>query len=193
MSSQAEQITIQPGTLKGTVAAIPSKSDAHRKLICCALADKPAFLKFDHSQTGDDIAVTIACLRALGAQIELQGTDGLLITPLSRGSQRPAEIDCGESGSTLRFLLPIIPALNRTVTINGRGKLPDRPISPLREELQKHGAVFSEEKLPLTLSGPLCGGVYQLPGNVSSQYVSGLLMALPLLDSDSEIQLTSPL
>lgn len=193
MNVPAERMTILPGMLRGTVAAIPSKSDAHRKLICCALANEPALLEIDQSQTGDDIAVTIGCLTALGARIVSADEKWLSVTPVPRDEHRPVEIDCGESGSTLRFLLPIIPALNREVTVHGRGKLPDRPISPLREELQKHGAMFTAPKLPLTLRGPLRGGIYQLPGNVSSQFVSGLLMALPLLEEDSEIRLTSPL
>lgn len=193
MNVPAERIMIPPGMLKGTVAAIPSKSDAHRKLICCALANEPTLLEIDQSRTGDDIAVTIDCLTALGARIEPVDEKWLSVTPVPRDERHPVEVDCAESGSTLRFLLPIIPALNREVTMHGRGKLPDRPISPLREQLQKHGAIFTAPKLPLTLRGPLRGGIYQLPGNVSSQFVSGLLMALPLLEEDSEIQLTSPL
>lgn len=191
MNVPAERIMILPGMLRGTVAAIPSKSDAHRKLICCALANEPTLLEIDQSQTGDDIAATIGCLTALGARIEPADGKWLSVTPVAGNGRNPVEIDCGESGSTLRFLLPIIPAFNREVTIHGRGKLPDRPISPLRQELQKHGAMFTAPKLPLTLRGPLRGGIYQLPGNVSSQFVSGLLMALPLLEEDSEIQLTS--
>ena len=98
-----------------------------------------------------------------------------------------ATLDCGESGSTLRFLLPVAAALGAQATFTGHGRLPQRPNAPLVEALRAHGAAIDRDLLPMAVSGPLTGGRWTLPGDVSSQYVTGLLFALPLLDGDSEI------
>lgn len=102
-------------------------------------------------------------------------------------------LDCGESGSTLRFLLPVAAALGRRVTFTGSGRLPERPVGVLLEELQRHGVKASDDRLPLTLSGRLQAGNYTLPGNVSSQFVTGLLLAFPLLKGPALLRLSSPL
>ena len=178
-----------PATLSGTVQAIPSKSDAHRKLICAALSENGGTLPL-HAPFCDDIAATISCLQALGAEIT-ETEKGLQIRPINR--VKHADLDCSESGSTLRFLLPVAMAVCSNITVTGRGRLPERPINILVDAMSAHGVHFQEKSLPLNANGALTGGIYEIAGNVSSQFLSGLLMALPLCDSDSEIRLTTPL
>lgn len=175
--------------LHGQVEAISSKSWLHRALICAAMAEQPTRLYW--RSCGQDVAATVRCLEALGAQCTPQ-PDGL---SLCRGqTASPAVLDCGESGSTLRFLLPLAGALGVQAEFYASGRLPQRPLSPLYEQLMCHGYGLSPQGIvPLRAEGRLRGGTYRLPGNVSSQYVSGLLMALPLLVDDSEIMLTSKL
>ncbi|MBR4020744.1 MAG: 3-phosphoshikimate 1-carboxyvinyltransferase [Firmicutes bacterium] len=154
------------------IRIISSKSDAHRALICGALSKDPC--RVIYSGTSRDIEATEACLGAL------------------REGRR--EMYCGESGSTLRFLLPLMGALGHEAEFHMEGRLPQRPLSPLYEELEAHGCTLSPQgQVPLTIEGQLQPGTYRLPGNVSSQYISGLLFALPLLEGDSEILLTSTL
>ncbi len=161
-------VTVAPSKLCGKVRAISSKSHAHRLLICSFLAGD--LLSLDRIDISADIIATHECLKAL-----INGENLL---------------DCGESGSTLRFLLPVISALGIQTQLSGHGRLPERPLSPLIEELEKNGANFSAHSLPIKTSGKLKAGEYNLPGNISSQYVSGLLFALPLLDGDSRIHIT---
>ena len=185
-------ITIQPGRLRGTVNVPPSKSMAHRALIAAALADRPTVIHI--RRLNDDIEATIAALTALGATIERDSEQGLLtVRPLGTIDQQPLTLDCGESGSTLRFLLPVACALGATATFTGRGRLPSRPNAALTLVLRAHGANIDRDALPIAVSGKLCGGEWELPGDISSQYVTGLLFALPLLREDSEITLTTPL
>ena len=182
-------ITCYPGTLTGTVRAIPSKSDAHRKLICAACSENGGTLPL-HTPFCDDIAATIRCLKALGDGFIECGSE-LRVTPIQR--QPHAMLDCGESGSTLRFLLPVAMCLCSDVSVTGSGRLPARPIQTLTDAMSVHGIQFSASSLPLNASGTLSGGIYEIPGNISSQFLSGLLMALPLCSEDSEIRLTTPL
>lgn len=182
-------ITCYPARLSGTVAAIPSKSDAHRKLICAALSQEGGILPL-RTPFCDDIAATIRCLTALGAAFE-ETESGLRITPIRRQAQ--AHLDCGESGSTLRFLLPVAMCVCSEISVTGAGRLPERPIGTLTDAMSAHGVQFAQTSLPLTASGALNGGLYEIPGNISSQFLSGLLMALPLCGQDSEIRLTTPL
>lgn len=178
-----------PSQLNGNVAAIPSKSDAHRKLICAALSGKECTVGMS-GRFCDDIAATIRCLEALGASFQ-QYTQGLLIRPIQR--QQHAELDCGESGSTLRFLLPVAMTVCSDIYVTGSGRLPERPIGTLVKAMSAHGVQLSQDHLPLHATGSLTGGVYEIEGNISSQFLSGLLMALAFLDSDSEIRLTTAL
>lgn len=182
-------IVCRPSELSGTVRAIPSKSDAHRKLICAALSENGGTLPL-YPPFCDDIAATVRCLTALGAAFT-ETPDGLRVTPVKR--QAYAELDCGESGSTLRFLLPVAMCVCDNIAVTGHGRLPERPINTLTEAMSAHGVQFSGEKLPLNAVGTLTGGVYEIAGNISSQFLSGLLMALPLCESDSEIRLTTAL
>ena len=177
-----------PAILSGKIKAISSKSHAHRVLICSALASEPT--KINCNVLSKDIAATVECLKMLGAEIKIE-ENTLFVNP-QKFSEK-AEIDCGESGSTLRFLLPVVSALGIDTTINAHGRLPERPLSPLKEELEKKGVVFkTDNKYPLHITGNLQSGEYELAGNVSSQFVSGLLFALPLLNGDSKIKLIPP-
>ena len=182
-------IVITPSPLSGAVSVPASKSAAHRLLIAAALADGSTRVSI--SAMNRDIEATAACLRAMGAGIEAED-ESLKISSIS---DIPSEItlDCGESGSTLRFLLPVVAALGTQATFIGHGRLPQRPNAPLVAALRAHGAVIDSDLLPMTVCGPLTGGLWTLPGDVSSQYVTGLLFALPLLDGDSVIRLTTPL
>ncbi|MDD2402692.1 MAG: 3-phosphoshikimate 1-carboxyvinyltransferase [Clostridia bacterium] len=182
-------VKITPAALGGSIRAISSKSDAHRILICSALADKPTKIKL--GAVSKDIKATLSCLEALGCRIDFIDNDTLVITPVWENIKYDTQIDCDESGSTLRFLLPVIASLGITSHISGKGRLPKRPLSPLKEELSAHGVKFSGEQLPLCISGKLESGKFSLAGNVSSQFITGLLFALPLANKDSEIVLTS--
>ncbi len=181
-------VRIEPKTLHGTIDSIPSKSVAHRMLICAALSDSPTQITI--SKSNADIDATVRCLRAMGSEINIE--NGVYsITPVKK-SDAPVTLDCGESGSTLRFILPVAAALGLNATLVGAGRLPDRPLGELRQQLIEHGISFSAEKLPFEISGTLSGGEFTLPGNVSSQYITGLLLALPLCGG-GHIALSSPL
>jgi len=157
-----------PAPIGGTVPAIASKSMAHRLMICAALADTPTEIQC--RSTSKDIEATKTCLAAMKA------------------GEKP--LRCGESGSTLRFLLPVVAALGLDTEFYMEGRLPDRPLAPLDEQLTAHGATLSKDGATLHVSGQLTPGDYTLPGDVSSQYISGLLFALPLLDGPSTLTVT---
>ena len=180
---------ILPAQLGGTVAAIASKSDAHRLLILAALSRGETKLLME--KRSEDIDATISCLRALGATIEIL-PDGVAVRGIERVNENP-RLDCGESGSTFRFMLPVACALCEHARFTGSGRLPERPIGELMRVMQAHGVAFSAERLPFTTTGKLAGGDFALPGNVSSQYLTGLLLALPFAISDSTIWLTTRL
>lgn len=169
-------IRITPAPISGSIEAIASKSFAHRALICACLAKGKSKIRIN--TTSADIEATVSCLRSLGAVIEINGSV-YSVTPIDNPC-RHAEIDCNESGSTLRFLLPVVCALGTETKINGSGRLPERPLSPLKEELIRMGADISDS-FPLNVSGKISAGEFTLRGDVSSQFVTGLLMALAFL------------
>lgn len=191
---------IIPHELAGTVPAIASKSVAHRLIICAALADKPTFVRCE--STCADIDATARCLNALGAHVE-PGLDGFTVTPVPREERlegtvfkprRDAVLDCGESGSTLRFILPVAAALGADPVLTGAGRLAERPLTPLLTEMFIGGCTFSPEgRFPLACRGTLRPGLFRLPGNVSSQYVSGLLMAALAMSSPLTVEVLGPL
>ena len=183
-------ITIQPCKLSGTVAAIPSKSQAHRLLICAAFANSETTLICP--DTNRDIEATVDCLNALGAQIS-RTAQGYEIGPIAQ-IPRQAVLNCCESGSTLRFLLPIVGALGVDATFQMAGRLPQRPLSPLWEEMERMGCILSRPtETTLRCSGKLRSGKYTISGSVSSQFISGLLFAAALMEGDSRIHITGKL
>lgn len=180
------QVTLHSPAPRGTLPAFPSKSEAHRYLICAAQADAPTRVLC--TQTNDDIDATVACLHALGATVT-RTKDGFDVAPI-RHAPAAADMDCGESGSTLRFLLPVAAALGTSARIHMHGRLPLRPLSPLYELLEQNGVALSAKgSNPLLVSGRLCGTELAIAGDVSSQFISGLLFALPLLDRDTPCSL----
>jgi len=183
-------ITIQPGKLVGHITAIPSKSQAHRLLICAAFADVPTTLICP--ETNRDIEATADCLRALGAEIT-RTEEGYYVVP---ACEIPAEayLNCCESGSTLRFMLPIVGALGVKATMKMEGRLPQRPLSPLWEEMERMGCTLSRPSADTILcQGKLRGGTYTVAGNVSSQFITGLLLAFDLIDDPCSLQITEKL
>ncbi|MCL1817130.1 MAG: 3-phosphoshikimate 1-carboxyvinyltransferase, partial [Clostridiales bacterium] len=183
------RVLIKPRALNGELTALPAKADAHRMLICAALADKPTLIS--PAPMGGDIEATAECLRQLGSSLHTVD-DGLLVGPLKDTAASPL-LDCRESGASLRLLLPLAAVLAKTATFKGGGRLPARPIADLINSLVEHGVSINKSKLPFSISGSLRGGLFRLPGHISSQYISGLLFALPLAKEDSEICLTTPL
>ena len=181
-------IKISPAKLSGTIAAISSKSYAHRLLVSCALADTATTVQLN--VFSQDILAAVNALKSLGANIQT-GEDSITITPITRVNN--PTVNCGESGTVARFLLPVAAALGNGGTLTGEGSLLARPFAPLCGALAEHGVSCSDDKLPITFEGKLQPGVYRLRGDQSSQYISGLMFALPLLDGDSVIQLTTPL
>jgi 3-phosphoshikimate 1-carboxyvinyltransferase len=178
---------IQGKPLSGKVQVPPSKSVAHRILICAALSGTPCVIKC--SSINRDIEATADCLNALGANITYVNGK-YKVKPISTVIKN-AVLDCGESGSTLRFMLPVAAALGADAVFIGHGRLPERPLSPLYDELVKHGICLSENgKMPLKSSGILPAGTYTIDGGVSSQFISGLLMALPLTGKPCKITIT---
>lgn len=182
-------VTIQPGPRQGRVRIPASKSQAHRLLLCAALGEGETELLCGGLSA--DIRATMDCLRALGAGIWQEG-ERLRVKPI-RTAPRSCALPCGESGSTLRFLLPQAGALGTEAVFHRKGRLPQRPLRPLDEELRSHGMKLREEGEALYASGMLTAGDYTLPGNVSSQFISGLLMALPQLPGDSRLTVTGEL
>ena len=179
-------ITIHPRKLKGTIKAIPSKSQAHRLLLCAAFADGPTTLLCP--QTNRDIQATAECLQALGAGI-IRTDDSYRITPIQALPEQ-ATLNCCESGSTLRFLLPIVGALGVDATFTMEGRLPQRPLSPLWEEMERMGCHLTRPTGDtIRCQGKLQPGSYCIDGSVSSQFVTGLLFALSLIDGNSRLQL----
>ena len=180
-------ITIIPNLLKGTVHAVPSKSQAHRFMICASFADQPTTIICP--ETNKDIEATAACLRAIGARIT-RISSGYTIHPVLHIPES-ADLPCGESGSTLRFLLPVVGALGISATFHMSGRLPTRPLSPLWEEMIRMGCNLSRPTDNTILcTGKLIPGKYNIDGNVSSQFITGLLLGLSLLSGKSKLNIS---
>ncbi|MBQ8236907.1 MAG: 3-phosphoshikimate 1-carboxyvinyltransferase [Oscillospiraceae bacterium] len=181
------EITIQPHTLRGDITIIPSKSQAHRLLICAAFADRSTQLRC--ADTNRDIEATADCLRALGAGI-IRTDSGYVIDPVSTVPES-AELDVCESGSTLRFILPIVGALGVDATFKMAGRLPQRPLSPLWEEMERMGCTLTRPTADtIRCRGRLRPGDYTIDGGVSSQYITGLLFAQSLIEGESHLEIT---
>ena len=171
-------LTLMPRRLRGDITVIPSKSQAHRLLICSAFADKATQLVC--RETNADIEATAHCLCALGAEI-LRTDTGYTVFPATKVPAKAA-LPCGESGSTLRFLLPVVGALGVDATFLLEGRLPQRPLSPLWEEMERMGCSLSRPtKNTVRCHGKLKSGAYTIDGSVSSQFITGLLFAHALI------------
>ena len=185
-----KKVKVYNGRLSGTVSVPPSKSAAHRAIICASLArGKSVISPVDMSE---DVSATIECMKRLGAEMTLDGrtltVDGSKTLLVS-----DASLNCGESGSTLRFLIPVAAVGGINAVFSGRGRLPERPIGVFTECLPEKGVECQTKGgLPMSISGRLQSGEYRIPGNISSQFITGLLLALPLAEGDSRIILTSP-
>ncbi len=182
-------ITIQPQKLNGSIVAVPSKSQAHRILICAAFADLPTTVHC--SQTSNDIEATVQCLNTLGAKIDRTGS-GFHVSPLAAPPAH-AKLFCAESGSTLRFLLPVVGALGIDCTFFMEGRLAQRPLAPLWEVMECHGCKLEWlNHSTLRCTGMLKSGSYCIAGNVSSQFISGLMMAFPLIKGTCTLDIIGP-
>ena len=170
-------VTITPSSLSGEITCPASKSVAHRALIAAACSSSPCEIL--GRLQGDDVIATSSCLSALGADIKI-ASDSISVSPIQTPS-RSANLYVGASGSTFRFLLPLVCALGVETSFSGTERLGKRPVGALLNELEKHGASFSASALPFTATGRLSGNDFMIDGSVSSQYVTGLLLALPLL------------
>jgi len=183
-------ITIYPKKLSGTVAAIPSKSQAHRLLICAAFSNGPTELICP--AINRDMEATADCLNALGANIR-RTAEGFLVEPAAE-IPKAAVLDCCESGSTLRFMLPVAAALGVDATFLLEGRLPSRPLSPLWEELERMGCRLSRPtENTLRCTGQLQSGRYRIDGGVSSQFITGLLFACALLPHGGSVEVLGKL
>ena len=180
-------LTIIPGKLSGTITAIPSKSQAHRLLICAAFSDGPTELICP--ATNRDIEATCDCLNALGANITRTDT-GYFVKPMGTPPET-AVLNCCESGSTLRFMLPIVGALGVDAIFQMAGRLPLRPLSPLWEEMERMGCTLTRPtENTIRCQGQLKAGHYSISGSVSSQFITGLLFALSLIDGETKLEVT---
>lgn len=182
-------IKITPQKLHGNVKVPASKSISHRAVICASLAEGTSTIT-NHLECVDTEA-TIGAMNAFGANISVDGNT-VTVDGIKKSSAK-ADINCHESGSTLRFLMPVAAALGVKSSFSGGGKLPERPVTPYFTEFEKHGIIFETKQMPYHISGKLTSGTYTMSGDISSQFITGLLFVLPILDGDSEIILTSPL
>ncbi|HAQ56801.1 MAG TPA: 3-phosphoshikimate 1-carboxyvinyltransferase [Acholeplasmatales bacterium] len=184
-------VLITPGPISGTVAVPPSKSQTHRAIIAASLAKGKSVIH--NAAVNDDIAATIAAMAKIGVKIINNGTQ-LIVNGVSRviiGDDN--FIDCNESGSTLRFVLPVLSLSREKVIYTGKPGLLKRPISAYDEICRQNGLNYQQNEKSIIVSGTLTPGVYYVPGSVSSQFISGLLFALPLLKGDSEVRVGEPL
>ena len=182
--------TILPGARTGEVHIPASKSQAHRMLLCAAMGENEVTLRC--RGLSKDILATVACLKALGASVDAEG-EVLHLRPVSAPPPGLCLLPCGESGSTLRFLLPLVGALGASAVFEREGRLPERPIEPLGRELCRNGMDIRSDGARLSCSGQLRPGAFSLPGNISSQYISALLMTLPLLEGESTLHMEGTL
>lgn len=185
-------LRIEPGKLSGTVTPPPSKSMAHRLIIAAALSRGVSTLH--HVAFSKDIEATLRCMEVLGAEWSRLPGDAIQVQGIqTRAAGDLPRLDCGESGSTLRFLIPIALAVAGSGVFTGQGRLMERPQQPYFDLFDEKGILWQQENGVLTVRGQLSPGEYHLPGNVSSQFFTGLLFALALLDGDSTVVSTTAL
>ncbi len=179
-------VNIKKSRAIGTIAAPPSKSMAHRALICAALSGGSIVRNIEYS---NDILATLDCLAALGAKIE-KSDNVITLGGLNPFDVREATLDCLESGSTLRFMIPLAFLLGSKITFVGSERLFARNLTIYQEIAEQNGIAFEKGEKSLTVCGKLKSGDYKIAGNISSQFISGLLFALPLLEGDSTLEIT---
>ena len=188
------KITILPQRLKGQVIIPPSKSLAHRSIISAALCRGESIIH--NIEISKDIEATMNIMEDLGGKIKKE-KDSLKINGENIFKYSKAELNfqCNESGSTLRFLIPIALVKEGSYIFHGKGNLGERPLTPYYDIFKEHNInyIVDKEGLPLRIKGSLKSAIYKVPGNISSQFISGLLFALPMLKGDSEIRITTPL
>ena len=183
-------IKIYPAKLIGTLNAPSSKAYSQRMIIAAALAEGVS--EISNLTVSKDISVSAAAMEALGATV--LADEGTFTISGIKSPPAKADIDCCESGATIRFVIPIAAALGTESVFKGQGKLPQRPITPYIRELSAKGITFDPQSgLPLHMSGRLSAGEYKMEGDISSQFITGLLYALPLCQGDSTVKLTSVL
>lgn len=182
--------TIEKGTAYGRVEAPPSKSVSHRYLICGALSGGSVI---ENVAFSEDIKATLNCLSALGAEYEIDGSTVKTGGISPDKAVKCAELFCNESGSTLRFLIPLCLLFGQKITLKGTERLMSRSLAVYKEMCLSQGIEFTENKESVTVCGKLTAGKYSVRGDVSSQFISGLMFALPLLGSDSIIDITGAL
>ncbi len=179
-------VTIKKSVAKGTIAAPPSKSMAHRALICGALSGGS---KIENIEYSNDILATLDCLSALGATVEKSGNT-IQLGCLNPFISKEATLDCRESGSTLRFMIPLCMLSGNKITLKGSERLFARNLTIYEGIAKQNGILFEKGSDSLTVCGNLKSGDYKVAGNISSQFISGLLFALPLLKGDSTLEIT---
>ncbi len=195
------RVTVTSRKLKGKIDAVSSKSYLHRMLLCAAMSDRETVIHLNCRSK--DVDATIRCIEAMGAKVDVE-EGRLTVHPVTVFSEQTGEdldpvsgnrklplLDCGESGSTARFVLPMTAAICGGGTLIGEGRLPERPFGAICTVMEQNGCTFSSYSLPMTVTGPMKSGVYRIPANISSQYISALMMSLPLVDGDSEIVFTT--
>ena len=185
------RVEIKAGTARGTVNAPPSKSVAHRLLISAALAD--GISKISGISDCDDVRATVNALSALGVKITVNGDTATVVGKHPSCMTPDGPLFCEESGSTLRFILPIALLPGKTVMLRGKEGLMKRPMEIYENICRDGGLIYVKDGDSITVKGPLKSGNFTLPGNVSSQFISGLLFALPHLKGDSKISITPPI
>ena len=186
-------ILIKPHSLSGEIRAISSKSDVHRALIAAALAKSETKVLF--TTLSDDIKATLNVLKAMGAIVDVCGADGDYTATVCGTNKIPSTVtlDAEECGTTARVIMPIASALFSSFTLTGKNGLLKRPFEDLCDCLSQNGTECSSAFLPISTNGKLESGIFKIRGDVSSQYISGLLFALPILSGNSEIRITTPL
>ncbi len=184
-------ITITPSMLQGKISVPPSKSLSHRAIIAAGLASDSC--NIENVVFSEDILATCNAMRDIGVSVT-ENENNVIIKGNNFSNTMKNEIDCAESGSTLRFLIPIVLLTGKELTFIGKGRLAQRPLTPYYKMFKEQDIRYScDEGLPLTVQGKLKAGVYKVPGNISSQFITGLLFALPLLNGDSKIIVTTEL
>ncbi len=182
------RVKIYPSIASGTVTAPPSKSILHRLLIMAALADGESVIK--NIALSDDIMATLRCIRAIGATYDLEA-DSIKVRGIDPHKlEKTALLDCGACGSTLRFMIPVCTLCSAPSILTGTPRLLARPLSVYENICREQGILYENDGTYVTIGGRLCGDTFMIPGNISSQFVTGLLLVLPLLQNDSEIILT---